>query len=215
MLQVRELTADEPWVARLRYAYADALLTVGRRDEAREWFARAAEVDEEAATDAAERLLDLDGVVLDEDETYTATPVDVGDADEGDEGDGDEGDEGYGGEGDEAYGDEDDEPGVEDSEVDGPDEADAHADGDNTRPAEEHVYEEGEDDDDDDDESGIVDDFADEDDWDDDLDDEDDDLGYDDQPEDVSGEIIDRAGVVPVGEEPDTTGPDDTARPGP
>jgi tetratricopeptide (TPR) repeat protein len=74
MLQVRELTADEPWVARLRYAYADALLTVGRRDEAREWFARAAEVDEDAATDAAERLLDLDGVVLDDhDEAYGVT----------------------------------------------------------------------------------------------------------------------------------------------
>src|SRR5262249_34510769 len=68
MLQVRELTSDEPWVARLRYAYADSLLAVGRNEEAREWFARAAEVDEDAQTDAAERLLDLDGVVLDGDE---------------------------------------------------------------------------------------------------------------------------------------------------
>ena len=67
MLQVPELRADEPWVARLRYAYADALLGVGRRDDAREWFARAAEVDEDATTDAAERLLELDGVVLDDD----------------------------------------------------------------------------------------------------------------------------------------------------
>ena len=66
MLQVRELTADAPWAARLRYAYADALLDLGRRDEAREWFARAADADEEAETDAAERLLDLDGVVLEE-----------------------------------------------------------------------------------------------------------------------------------------------------
>ncbi|HYN93122.1 MAG TPA: hypothetical protein VES42_04670 [Pilimelia sp.] len=68
MLQVRELTAveGEPWVARLRYAYADALLTAGRRDEAREWFARAAQADEEAETDAAERLLELDGVVIDD-----------------------------------------------------------------------------------------------------------------------------------------------------
>jgi tetratricopeptide (TPR) repeat protein len=71
MLQVRELTAEEPWVARLRYAYADALLAVGRREEAREWFARAAEVDEEAATDAAERLLELDGVILDDREDET------------------------------------------------------------------------------------------------------------------------------------------------
>ncbi|MEH1130687.1 hypothetical protein V6V89_40405 [Micromonospora sp. CPCC 206061] len=70
MLQVRELTADpaEPWTARLRYAYADMLLAVDRRDEAREWFARAAEVDEDSVTDAAERLLELDGVVLEGDE---------------------------------------------------------------------------------------------------------------------------------------------------
>src|SRR4029453_17708778 len=44
MLQVRELTTDEnaEWAARLRYAYADALLAAGRREEAREWFSRAA-----------------------------------------------------------------------------------------------------------------------------------------------------------------------------
>lgn len=70
MLQVRELTVEsaEPWVCRLRYAYADALLSAGRKDEAREWFARAAEADEEAATDATERLLEIDGVLLTEDE---------------------------------------------------------------------------------------------------------------------------------------------------
>jgi tetratricopeptide (TPR) repeat protein len=75
MLQVRELTAPatEPWAARLRYAYADALLEVGRRDEAREWFARAAEADDDAQTDAAERLLELDGVLLDgDDEDFDA-----------------------------------------------------------------------------------------------------------------------------------------------
>jgi tetratricopeptide (TPR) repeat protein len=70
MLQVRELSAgdDEPWVTRLRYAYADALLAVGRKDEAREWFARAAQADEDSETDAAERLLELDGVVLDDED---------------------------------------------------------------------------------------------------------------------------------------------------
>ncbi|WP_431883844.1 tetratricopeptide repeat protein [Micromonospora gifhornensis] len=70
MLQVRELTSDtaEPWTARLRYAYADALLAVGRRAEAREWFSRAAEVDADAETDAAERLLELDGVLIEGDE---------------------------------------------------------------------------------------------------------------------------------------------------
>ncbi|GAB1692984.1 Replicase polyprotein 1ab [Krasilnikovia sp. M28-CT-15] len=64
MLQVRELTGDgeAEWVPRLRYAYADALLAAGRRDEAREWFARAASADEDGLTDAAERLLELDGV---------------------------------------------------------------------------------------------------------------------------------------------------------
>ena len=68
MLQIRELTAEAPWAARLRYAYADALLAVGRRDEARDWFARAVEVDPDGDTDAAERLLDLDGIVLEEDD---------------------------------------------------------------------------------------------------------------------------------------------------
>ncbi|MFF5073999.1 Replicase polyprotein 1ab [Micromonospora olivasterospora] len=70
MLQVRELTneATEPWAGRLRYAYADALLAVGRREEAREWFSRAAEVDAEGETDAAERLLELDGVLIEGDE---------------------------------------------------------------------------------------------------------------------------------------------------
>ncbi len=68
MLQVRELTADAPWVGRLRYAYADALLSVGRRDEARDWFARAVDADPEGETDAAERLLDLDGITLESDD---------------------------------------------------------------------------------------------------------------------------------------------------
>ncbi|WP_026269743.1 hypothetical protein [Salinispora arenicola] len=76
MLQVPELTGDapEPWTIRLRYAYADALLAGGRREEAREWFSRAAELDVEGATDAAERLLELDGVMIEGD-----------DADEGDD----------------------------------------------------------------------------------------------------------------------------------
>nr|WP_233559125.1 Replicase polyprotein 1ab [Micromonospora radicis] len=74
MLQVRELTTDtpEPWTARLRYAYADALLAVGRRAVAREWFSRAAEVDTDAETDAAERLLELDGVVIEGDDEEEA-----------------------------------------------------------------------------------------------------------------------------------------------
>ncbi|MCX4473111.1 Replicase polyprotein 1ab [Micromonospora sp. NBC_01655] len=70
MLQVRELTSEatEPWTGRLRYAYADALLAVGRREEAREWFSRAADVDTDGETDAAERLLELDGVLIEGDD---------------------------------------------------------------------------------------------------------------------------------------------------
>ena len=47
------------WVARLRYAYADALLDAGRRDEAVEWFHRTVAVDGDNSTDAEERLADL------------------------------------------------------------------------------------------------------------------------------------------------------------
>jgi hypothetical protein len=55
-LQCRELQNDrEPWSLRIRYAYADALHSCGRIDEARDWFAKAALLDEDEATDAAER----------------------------------------------------------------------------------------------------------------------------------------------------------------
>ena len=49
-------------VRRLFYAYADALLAAGREQEARDWFARAAEADTGGETDAAERLDELDGL---------------------------------------------------------------------------------------------------------------------------------------------------------
>jgi tetratricopeptide (TPR) repeat protein len=58
-----------PWAARLRYAYADALLAAGREEHAVEWFHRAAAVDSEQLTDAAERLAELEGMEI----------VDVGD----------------------------------------------------------------------------------------------------------------------------------------
>ena len=51
-----------PWTARLRYAYADALIGAGRADEAREWFAKAAEADQSGTTNAAERLAEIDGI---------------------------------------------------------------------------------------------------------------------------------------------------------
>jgi len=69
-LQVSALDtpAVRPWTARLRYAYAAALLAADRPQQARQWFARAAEVDPEGETDAADQLLELDGIVLEEDD---------------------------------------------------------------------------------------------------------------------------------------------------
>ncbi|TJZ43594.1 tetratricopeptide repeat protein [Streptomyces piniterrae] len=63
-LQSPELASNavHPWTARLRYAYADALLEVGREDEARDWFAKALEADQGGTTDASDRLAELDGV---------------------------------------------------------------------------------------------------------------------------------------------------------
>jgi hypothetical protein len=45
----------DEWALRLRYAYADALAAAGRKEEAREWFAKCAELDTDEVTDAAER----------------------------------------------------------------------------------------------------------------------------------------------------------------
>jgi hypothetical protein len=87
MLQGADLTPAqiEPWTARLRYAYADALLEADREAEAREWFARAAEADSEGVTDAEDRIAALDGVVFgEEDEDPAAALVDA-DADEEDD----------------------------------------------------------------------------------------------------------------------------------
>ncbi|AZQ75422.1 hypothetical protein EKH77_06950 [Streptomyces luteoverticillatus] len=63
-LQSPELASNavQPWTARLRYAYADALLEVGRETEAREWFAKALEADQGGTTNASDRLAELDGV---------------------------------------------------------------------------------------------------------------------------------------------------------
>ncbi|MFC1442999.1 hypothetical protein ABUW04_32625 [Streptacidiphilus sp. N1-10] len=77
----------QPWTARLRYAYADALIGAGREDEARDWFAKAVEADQDGSTNAAERLAQLDGIefvdALDPD-------VEVDDEDEDDEDEDDE-----------------------------------------------------------------------------------------------------------------------------
>ena len=68
-LQVAALDGPvKPWTARLRYAYADALLDAGRTEDARLWFGRTAEADEDGATDAVDRMLELDGIVLEDHE---------------------------------------------------------------------------------------------------------------------------------------------------
>ncbi len=89
-LQSSELASHsvQPWTARLRYAYADALLEVGREDEAREWFGKALEADKDGSTDASDRLAELDGVefvdVLDEeaDTADTACTAHTAEADD-------------------------------------------------------------------------------------------------------------------------------------
>ncbi len=65
-LQIPELRAgsSKPWAARLYYAYAEALLAVGREEDARTWFAHAVDADEMGETDADERLAELQGVVM-------------------------------------------------------------------------------------------------------------------------------------------------------
>ena len=63
-LQSPELASStiHPWTARLRYAYAEALIAAGRGEEARDWFAKAAEADAEGSTNASERLAEIDGL---------------------------------------------------------------------------------------------------------------------------------------------------------
>ncbi|MFD7226520.1 hypothetical protein ACFV9P_36785 [Streptomyces sp. NPDC059892] len=82
-LQSPELASNsvQPWTARLRYAYADALLSAGREDEAREWFGKTIEADKDGATDASDRLAELDGVefvdAMGEDEDEPGTSVET------------------------------------------------------------------------------------------------------------------------------------------
>ncbi|MFD7788387.1 hypothetical protein ACFV4Q_35670 [Streptomyces nojiriensis] len=88
-LQSPELASNsvQPWTARLRYAYADALLAAGREDEAREWFGKTLEADKDGATDASDRLAELDGV------EFVDASVDLADLTEDEDEDDDEDDE--------------------------------------------------------------------------------------------------------------------------
>lgn len=61
--------------ARLRYAYADLLVDEGRLDQAREWFAAAAQLDREGVTGADERVAELDGVVIEFDDSTDESDV--------------------------------------------------------------------------------------------------------------------------------------------
>ncbi|MFI6133350.1 tetratricopeptide repeat protein [Micromonospora sp. NPDC051141] len=144
MLQVRELTAEsaEPWAARLRYAYADALLAVGRREEAREWFSRASDIDSDGETDAAERLLELDGVVIegdDEDDesddgpTGTDSSATHGDSDDEDDLDEDDDDDLDDDEDDDLDRDEDEDDDLDEDDTPDGDRADASGAGDAAR----------------------------------------------------------------------------------
>ncbi|MFC7762077.1 tetratricopeptide repeat protein [Catellatospora bangladeshensis] len=123
MLQVRELTVEstEDWSPRLRYAYADALLKSGRTEEAREWFAKAAAADTDAVTDAAERLLEMDGVEIEDesdedDDRAPAARRAEGRSDDDEADDRDKDDEDDLDDDDEDYDDEDDE---DDDDLDG------------------------------------------------------------------------------------------------
>ncbi len=192
MLQVPQLSSTEPWAARLRYAYADALLTLGRTSEAREWFARAAEIDEDSATDAAERLLEIDGVVLDD------VPDETGDGGEdGSVTDTDlaaqPGDKRPDGEADMAYDDDDladdfeDEDLDEDDDEDDDDDDDDEEDDDDLDEEDDDDLDE-EDDDDFDDEDDDFDDEEDDEDEDDEDDEDEDDEDEDDEDEDDEDE---------------------------
>ncbi len=57
--QNMEAKRSEISAARLFYAYADALAEAGRKDEAREWFTRSADVDPDELLDSRERLEEL------------------------------------------------------------------------------------------------------------------------------------------------------------
>ncbi|HTU76703.1 MAG TPA: tetratricopeptide repeat protein [Trebonia sp.] len=109
VLQVAELRDGRrhPFSARLFYAYGEALLAAGRKDEARQAFGKAIEFDPDGETDAVDRLDEVDGVAVtvddleddddfDEDEVDEVDEVDEDDEDEDEDFDGDLDDEAEG-----------------------------------------------------------------------------------------------------------------------
>jgi hypothetical protein len=78
-LQIPELEPSrrEPWSARLFYAYADNLLAAGRESDALQWFVHTADADEQGETDAAERIADLTGEPIDEDDVVFQGEIEI------------------------------------------------------------------------------------------------------------------------------------------
>jgi tetratricopeptide (TPR) repeat protein len=66
VMQVPELRDGRhyPFSARMFYAYAEALLSAGRKDEARQAFGKAIEFDPEGETNAVSRLDEVDGITI-------------------------------------------------------------------------------------------------------------------------------------------------------
>lgn len=58
--QPLHVASPDPWLARLRYAYADTLAAAGRDAEALEWFHRTVATDPQSSTDATERIAELE-----------------------------------------------------------------------------------------------------------------------------------------------------------
>lgn len=55
------VATPDPWLARLRYAYADTLLAAGRTSDALVWFHRTVATDSQSSTDAPARIAELEG----------------------------------------------------------------------------------------------------------------------------------------------------------
>ncbi|WP_025274542.1 hypothetical protein [Haloglycomyces albus] len=87
MLKVPALHSarTDGWVARLRFAYAEALLAEGQYDDARAWLEQAAAADENGESGAAERLLELDGVNFEDVELAGENASEQDDAEDTDE----------------------------------------------------------------------------------------------------------------------------------